>query len=181
MSNFISQKIKLASDSADKLLGKLNISDAPVDVESVASALGIEVRKVKFSKDEISGAIKMKGKSGKPVIAVNEDHCKERQRFTIAHEIGHFVLHNIESMHVDSHGVYFRDSSASSSTTNIKEAQANQFAADILMPREMIIEDLQGQFKLKNNNDDVETIAKLAQKYNVSQQAMMIRIGGLLI
>jgi Zn-dependent peptidase ImmA (M78 family) len=171
MSNFINQKIKLAIDSADKVLKKFDIMQVPVDVEKIAIGLGINVAKVKFSKDEISGAIKMKGKSGSPVIAVNEDHCKERQRFTIAHEIGHFVLHSIESLHVDStqEPVYFRDANAVSSTTNIKEVQANQFAAELLMPRDMVISDLQNDFKLKNNNEDVEIIARLAKKYNVRQ------------
>jgi Zn-dependent peptidase ImmA (M78 family) len=183
MANFINQKIQLAVDSADKLLKKHGIVQVPVDVEKIAISMGINVAKVKFSKDEISGAIKMKGKSGSPVIAVNEDHCKERQRFTIAHEIGHFVLHSIESLHVDSthDPVYFRDANAVSSTTNVKEVQANQFAAELLMPRDMVINDLQNDFKLKNNNEDVKVIAGLAKKYNVSQQAMIKRIGSLVI
>lgn len=183
MSNYINQKIKLAIDNADKVLKKFDIKQAPVDVEKIANSLGIGVVRVKFSKDEISGAIKMKGKLGNPVIAVNEDHVKERQRFTIAHEIGHYILHSIESMHVDSthEPVYFRDANAVSSTTNLKEMQANQFAAELLMPSDMVIRNLQNDFKLKNNNEDVEIIARLAQKYNVSQQAMIIRIGSLVI
>lgn len=183
MSNFIDQKIKLAVDNADKLLKKFNVMQVPVDIEKIANDLGIGVSRVKFSSDEISGAIKMKGKSGNPVIAVNEDHCKERQRFTIAHEIGHYILHSIESMHVDSthEPVYYRDANAVSSTTNVKEVQANQFAAELLMPSDMVINDLQNDFKLKNNNEDIEVIARLAQKYNVSQQAMIIRIGSLVV
>lgn len=183
MSNFINQKLKLAIDGANKILLKQDISHAPVDVEKIATSLDIKVVRVKFSKDEISGAIKMKGKDGSPVIAVNENHCKERQRFTIAHEIGHFILHSIENFHVDStqSPVYFRDANAVSTTTNIKEVQANQFAAELLMPREMVISDLQGDYKLKNNNEDVHVIAGLAKKYNVSQQAMIKRIGSLVI
>ncbi|MDD4412471.1 MAG: ImmA/IrrE family metallo-endopeptidase [Patescibacteria group bacterium] len=181
MPDFIGQKIKLAVDKAEKILSDQKIVKVPVDIESIAKSMGIDVTKIEFSKDEISGAIKMKGKQGNPIIAINQNHCIERQRFTIAHEIGHFVLHSIDNMHIDSAGVYFRDSNASSSTTNLKEAQANQFAAEILMPRGLVIKDLQGDFKLKNNNEDIMTIAKLAKKYNVSQQAMMIRIGGLVI
>jgi len=181
MSDFINQKIKLAVESAEKTLDKHKISKAPVDVEKIAAAMGIDVTKMIFSKDEISGAIKMRGKQGVPIIVVNQNHCVERQRFTIAHEIGHFVLHAIDNMHVDSDNVYFRDSNASSTTTNIKEVQANQFAAEMLMPRGLVIKDLLGEFELKNNDVDAKTIARLAKKYNVSQQAMMIRIGGLVI
>ncbi|MCX6795790.1 MAG: ImmA/IrrE family metallo-endopeptidase [Candidatus Falkowbacteria bacterium] len=180
MSNFIDQKIKLAIDGAEKLLNKYEISIAPVDVEKIAGDMGIEVSRMKFSKDEISGAIKIKGKSGNPAIAVNEDHCKERQRFTIAHEIGHFILHSIDNFHIDStEAVYFRDANATSSTTNIKEVQANQFAAELLMPKSMIVSDLQGGYKLNNSDDDVQIIARLAKKYNVSSQAMSKRIGNL--
>jgi len=181
MSNFINQKIKLAVKEAEKILNKLEINSYPVKIEDVAKSLGINVTKMKFSKDEISGAIKMKGKDGQPVIVVNEDHCEHRQRFTVAHEIGHFMLHNISSMHVDSSDVYFRDAKATSSTSNIKEIQANQFAAELLMPRSEMINDLSGEYKIKNNDNDLKTIAKLAKKYNVSQQAMMIRIGSLVI
>ena len=181
MSNFRDQKIKLAIIEADKLLKKQKIVKYPVNIEKVAKSLGLEVKKIEFSKDEISGAIKIKGRSGKPIIAVNKNHHEHRQRFTIAHEIGHFVLHNINNVHVDSVDVYFRDSNASSTTENVRELQANQFAAELLMPRNLIIGDLKGEFKLNHSDEDLKTILKLAKKYKVSQQAMMIRVGGLVI
>ncbi|KKR21568.1 MAG: hypothetical protein UT48_C0006G0020 [Parcubacteria group bacterium GW2011_GWE2_39_37] len=181
MADFINEKVKLAVESAEKILSKHKITKAPVNIEKIAESMGIDVAKIKFSTDEISGAIKMRGKEGRPVIAVNQDHCAERQRFTIAHEIGHFVLHSIDNLHVDSNSVYFRDSNALHTTTNVKEVQANQFAAELLMPRDMVIADLRGKFKLINKDEDVKTVAGLAKKYNVSQQAMMIRIGGLVI
>ena len=181
MSNFVNQKIKLAINEANKILKEQKIVKYPVNIKNVAKLLGIKIKKMKFSKDEISGAIIIKGKSGSPIIAVNEDHCEHRQRFTIAHEIGHFMLHNISNMHVDSNDVYFRDANATSNTGNVKEIQANQFAAELLMPRESMTKDLTGRYKLKNDDKDIKTIADLAKKYNVSQQAMMIRVGSLII
>lgn len=181
MSNFVNQKIKLAIVEADKILKEQNVIKYPVNIEKIANSLGITVKEIEFSKDEISGALKIKSKSGNPVIAVNKDHHKHRQRFTIAHEIGHFILHNISNTHVDSENTYFRDANAVSTTVDVKELQANQFAAELLMPRDSMIEDLTGEYKLKNNDEDLKTIANLAKKYNVSQQAMMIRVGSLVI
>ena len=181
MTNFIDQKIKLAVIEANKILKKVNIKKYPVDIEKITKNLGIEIRKMKFSNDNVSGAIKIKGKQGKPIIVVNEDHHEHRQRFTIAHEIGHFILHSIGGMHVDSNNVYFRDANATSNTSNIKEIQANQFAAELLMPREAVINDLEGSYKLSDCDKDLKIISKLADKYNVSQQAMMIRVGGLIV
>lgn len=181
MSNFIDQKIKSAINEADKILKKVEINDYPVNIEKIAEVLGIEIKKMKFSNDNVSGAIKIKGKSGHPIVVINEDHHEHRQRFTIAHEIGHFILHSIGGMHIDSKGVYFRDANATSDTSNIKEIQANQFAAELLMPREAVVSDLTGEYCLNECDKDLTIVSKLAKKYNVSQQAMMIRVGSLMV
>jgi len=185
MSILINEKIKLAIDTAEKVLNDLDIKDAPVDIKKIAEFFKIDIKPMLFSNNDISGAIKIKGRSGNPVVVVNKEHILERQRFTIAHEIGHFLLHgsDINEMHIDAASpVYFRDGNAVSSTTDIKEMQANQFAAELLMPREMLAKDLLGEYKMRNDDDyDMLTIEKLAKNYKVSKPAMIKRVGSLIV
>ncbi|OPL09825.1 MAG: hypothetical protein AVO34_05260 [Firmicutes bacterium ML8_F2] len=94
----------------------------------------------------------------KPTIAVNSEHPPVRQRFTIAHEIGHFMLdHGKYFVCLDLEGDYRR---------NLLERHANQFAAELLMPFEKIT----AQIK-KNRN-----IREIAQHFQVSREAAYWRI-----
>ncbi|MCG1041698.1 ImmA/IrrE family metallo-endopeptidase [Mycetohabitans sp. B8] len=67
----------------------------------------------------------------KPVIEFNASEPALRQRFTIAHELGHFALN---------HGPRFRDSTENFSLANddLIEAEANKFAAELLMPAAVV-------------------------------------------
>mgnify|MGYP006435527497 CR=1 FL=1 len=178
MSNILMQK--LAKDSANKIIDELKIKSGSVNVEKIAESMGVEVLKLNFSDDNLSGILKKIGKSGKPVIAVNSNHSKERRRFTIAHEIGHFILHNFDTIHIDSDSrMYFRDGK-SSLGSDIKEIQANQFAAELLMPERFLVKDLQEFYKNEKEDNILGFIKKSADKYRVSKQAMTIRIGSLL-
>ena len=83
-------------------------------------------------------------------------------------------------IHIDSNSqMYFRDGK-SSSGNDIQEIQANQFAAELLMPKKFLIKDLQKFYKAGKEDNIFEFIKKLADKYEVSKQAMTIRIGSLL-
>jgi Zn-dependent peptidase ImmA (M78 family) len=177
MSIYLNKQISLAKNAAKKLL-EGESHKAPVDVVKIASKLNIDIVQLAFSNDGVSGLLKLKSKSGSPVIAVNKNHHENRQRFTIAHEIGHYLLHNVKEMHVDSTAVYFRDEE-STQATNMKEIQANQFAAELLMPKYMIINDLK-KISFDDDKNIKSTIKNLAKNYKVSEQAMLIRIGGLL-
>jgi Zn-dependent peptidase ImmA (M78 family) len=104
------------------------------------------------------------------VIGVEISQSAERQRFTIAHEIGHLVLHDLGEVHVDK--VNFR-SSLSSTAENVEEVEANAFAAALLMPRALVMADLQGQVV---NIEDDRQIDWLSKRYGVSNQAMTYRL-----
>ncbi len=166
---------------AQLLLKKLEITKGPIDIFSIASKLGIEVRTdVEIPDNEISGLIKRRGKDGNPVVLLNSSHTPQRQRFTLAHELGHFLLHVLDPMHIDRNYVYFR-SGSSALAIDPKEIQANQFAAEILMPRDFLLEDLNRE-KINTDLSNEEILIKqLANDYNVSEQAMTIRIGSLLV
>ncbi len=139
---------------------------APVEVMPIATDLGLHVYNVTSWPDDLSGMIVKDatnpGGSGY-AIYVNGNHPPVRRRFTIAHEIAHFILHtnDIGDGIVDD-GLY------RSKLSNAKEAQANAMAADILMPWHLIRQAMQ------NGNNTVEALAAVL---NVSRSAMSIRLG----
>ena len=161
---------------AQQLLARLGVKSAPTPVEKVAKALGAQVR---FSPldDELSGMIYIK--SGVPIIGVNSLHHPNRQRFTIAHELGHLELHRemiTTNVHVDKNfPALMRDSNSATGTEQI-EIQANQFAAALLMPSALLKQVLAStQFDI----DDDKPMDDLAKKFRVSRQALEFRIRNL--
>jgi Zn-dependent peptidase ImmA (M78 family) len=151
-----------------ELLRDNKVTRSPVPVERIAQNLGIEV-KFEAAEDNLSGALIRKPK-GRVVIGVNSDHHANRQRFTIAHEIGHFILHKGMKLHVDEDfRINLRDGSV-----NDEEIDANAFAAELLMPTEFIERDIQ-----KLSRIDSGSVDTLARRYQVSSRAMEIRLTNL--
>lgn len=155
------------------LLTRQHIEEAPINVEEVAHALNIDVRKERVEGD-ISGFLFRNHENNTAIIGVNMRHHKNRQRFTIAHELGHFLLHAGDKVHVD-HGfeVRLRDDE-SSKGTDIDEKEANLFAAELLMPKEFIEQDLAEIGAVDLSDEPV--IKKLASKYIVSPHAFAFRL-----
>lgn len=158
---------------AQQLLERLGIQTAPTPVEKIAKALGAQVRFSPFD-NELSGMVYIK--DDVPIIGVNSMHHPNRQRFTIAHELGHLELHRemlTASVHVDKNFPALMRSSESATGNEEIEIQANQFAAELLMPRALIDQVLAGkQFDI----DDDGPIEELAKKFKVSKQALEYRI-----
>ena len=167
---------------AEQLLKRADVSKPPVPVERIARLLNVEIRYVPFQGD-ISGMVARE--QGRAVIGVNTVHAISRQRFTIAHEIGHLELgHSLEGfgqdgMHIDrDFKVKLRDGK-SSQATDPTEIEANAYAASLLMPRAMLMQEreLSSGFDI----EDDRLIQGLASRYKVSPQAMTFRLSNLLI
>jgi Zn-dependent peptidase ImmA (M78 family) len=163
-------------EKAQELLDRLKIISTPSPVEKIAKSLRVQVRFAPLD-DELSGMVYIK--DGVPIIGVNAMHHPNRQRFTIAHEIGHFELHRkliTESIHVDkAFPALMRDSNSAIGTEKI-EIEANQFAAALLMPTALIKEALAAvQFDI----DDDGPMEELAKKFRVSRQTLQYRIRNL--
>lgn len=142
----------------------------PVRIERIAKDLGVELRSGDLG--DVSGILVRQGSSA--VIGINGTQSLQRQRFTIAHELGHFLLHEGITNHVDkSYRVNFR-SIESSQATNVEEIEANFFAASILMPKKML--DAQSAEEALDNDTSV---ANLARQFQVSRLAMSLRLANL--
>src|SRR4051794_10316854 len=121
---------KLIQTSAEELLRKNRIASAPVDIEKIAKSLRIQIIR-QSAEDDLAGFLLRDSDKNTALIGVNENHQPNRQRFTIAHEIGHFCLHNYQGVHFDGKNtdlqVHLRNDK-SAEGTNIEEREANLFA-----------------------------------------------------
>jgi Zn-dependent peptidase ImmA (M78 family) len=155
----------------ESLLAAHRVKHPPVQVEEIAKKIGLEVERHAFNKNEFSGILVRDG--GRAVLGVNSSHHLNRQRFTIAHEIGHFLLHEGDRVFVDrTYNVSFRNS-VSSQGTDLEEIEANTFASLLLIPEEFLANDPDAQLI---DMEDEDTIKRLARKYQVSPQAMTLRL-----
>lgn len=164
---------------AQKLIDALNINAAPVEIEKIAEYAGCTVKPFDDDKDGVSGIFMFNNKV--PTIGYNNNQSPVRQRFTIAHELGHYILHSDndpKEVYVDNNAFLplFRDENSSTGTSLI-EQQANAFAAAILMPEKFVAEEIKN-LKLDLTDESPE-IADLAKKFNVSLMAMSIRLANL--
>jgi hypothetical protein len=129
-----------ARNEADRFLLKHKVTNVPVEVERLAHAEGFTIERRPLGDDD--------GETVGPRITVNSDQPLVRQRFTIAHELGHFVMHS-------SHG-----------TDDDSERQADVFAGALLIPRDL----LRREFA---KSTDPEALARL---FLVSRDAMWIAL-----
>lgn len=116
--------------------------------------------------------------SDQPVLGVNSYHSSSRQRFTIAHELGHLVLHEGRPMIVD-HVVRVRFNlrdGTSSLATDKQEIEANRFAAELLMPRDWIIREVEAALEREHDLDEETLVQDMAELCEVSPQAMEYRL-----
>ena len=153
---------------AKEVLKSHSLQTVPVDPVVLANRLGILVNNAKFSDDHLVGMIAKRG--GATTLLVNADDPPFRKRFTIAHELGHHFLHLIEDGEfVDGDADLFRqppESGEELSEERWREIQANMFAAALLMPEDEVRE---AWLRLRS-------IGAMARLFNVSEQAMGIRL-----
>ncbi len=140
--------------------------DPPADLDRVASRLGVDVYREEFSQEIDGFYLWIPGAS--PVVAINSCYLKPpaRQRFTLAHELGHHLLAERNSAGVE---LFFIDGLKTS--RSILERSCDQFAALLLMPEDRVRE----WFKELASNRENRT-AILAERFGVSLSAIRVRL-----
>lgn len=140
----------------------------PVDPAGLARAMGVDV----VAESPFEQPSRLNGASGlyvheygaRPMIVFATGEPPVRQRFTIAHELGHHAL---------GHGTRFRDTTSNFNVyyRDPVEVEANAFAAALLMPSRYVW----SEFNAGRAND----VARLADTFGVSQVAMLYRLKNL--
>jgi Zn-dependent peptidase ImmA (M78 family) len=166
--------VSRAETEAARLLAESGQIDLPIDVEAIAAHLDVQIVLERLDKS-VSGMLYRDGDH--VVIGVNSAHPERRQRFTVAHELGHLVLHKGRPLVVDHVRVNFRDAT-SSAASDSEEIQANAFAAELLMPRDRVLADARPLLQEVSASEAV-VLRDLADGYKVSVEAMDYRLTNL--
>jgi Zn-dependent peptidase ImmA (M78 family) len=168
-----------ARDEARKIIWSYKIKTPPVRIEGLAEAHGAQIARHKFEGPESGFAMR---DGNRWIIGVNIQTSRRRQRFTIAHELGHLLLHKGRLLTVDQ-AVLRVDmrNDVSSMATDIQEIQANTFAATLLMPEEVVLESATALVRKDSAITRDDLIAKLARIFDVSAEAMSYRLINLAI
>ena len=142
--------------------------DLPIKLSALARDMDIELKAATLGVG-ISGEIRpADGDPTRFVIRVNRHDASRRQRFTVAHEIAHYLLHR------DQIGTGLRDDVLyRSKLSDSREAEANRLAADILMPAGLVKEWLDNARLLKVE----DVVGYLADRFDVSEASMRIKLG----
>lgn len=165
-------RMKLADLGSPEALAACVVSHfpdipVPIPLSRVAEAVGI-IEIVGQQTGNFEGVLVTDSAKSTGSIAYNDASRPERRRFTIAHELGHFLmpLHgaNAQCAKADM-GIL-----AAKNPNRAREAEANRFAATLLMPREMFLRDMR-----RLGDPEIEHILKLADDYEVSKQAVAHR------
>ncbi|WP_408589299.1 ImmA/IrrE family metallo-endopeptidase [Novosphingobium sp.] len=163
-----------ARDQAKAVLAEFGVESAPVPVERIIKRRNIKVQFSPLDK-ELSGMALIK--DGISIIGVNALHHPNRQRFTMAHELGHHVMHHEAingTVHVDKGFamILMRDDLAAQGTDRM-EIEANAFASELLMPASILEKLLDvGSVDL----DETSTLEAIAKRFKVSLSALQYRL-----
>jgi len=158
-----------ADTIAQRLLDDFGVTRPPIDPVRMAEDLGTPVVYRTMTPD-VSGML-IREPSGS-VIGVNDQHAAVRQRFTVAHELGHLHLHPGRPLIVDAAVLVNLRDQVSSLATDREEIEANRFAAALLMPDVMVRVELDRLGVI----DPDKITNRLAKIFNVSAAAMTIRL-----
>jgi Zn-dependent peptidase ImmA (M78 family) len=147
--------------------------DAPVDIVAIISELGIYYREEHFFTDDSAYIAPV---NGTYKIVVNAAHPRSRKRFSAAHELGHYTYHRPLIGDGIGDGPVYRSDNASryhnTRITRAHETQANQFAAKVLMPQDLI-----NRLVVERGYNLPRDVGRLAAALDVSEQALRIRLG----
>lgn len=168
---------------AEQVLAEAGAAGPPVDAEAIALRFGLDVVFQDLPRD--TSAVIVRTSNGRQIIGVNQAHSVTRQRFSIAHEIGHALLHlppeppeSGDAVVDKPIEVLFRDGIASMGVDK-REIEANAFAAELLMPEKILRPHFRDLIRASGRRSTDALVRELAGVYAVSTQAMGFRLANL--
>lgn len=186
--------------SANKLLESISYFDGPVDLDDACRYLGLtQIDKGESIPNADGYEILGKADFANNVIWTYDSGNRHRQRFTLAHEIGHFHLEHASFLHSETtikQDLMISDPDSMGNTIDRIEYQANLFASHFLLPKTVLllkIKDLKSEFDFRYKNDSnifvddqpgnqadyYKLIYAVSDFFDVSATAIQIRLKGL--
>ena len=124
-----------AKKSADKVLQENLVTSPPVNIFAIVRNYGLEVTYADFGgHSDVAGFIDLEAHH----IVVNSLDPPSRQKFTVAHELGHWVMHKQMLQDNPEQGILLR-LPLGMPDPDPREKEANSFAANILVPDEFVL------------------------------------------
>lgn len=151
-------------DAADLLARVWSSQDLPVDPVRIAKELGIEAFAAQLDRNVSGALVKKPGRD--PVILLNQDDSENRQRFSCAHELGHFVRRSNQMGESEEFEYVDLRGDLASTGLDEDEVYANTFAASLLMPREEVTARVK----------DGQSVVQMQLVFGVSGDAMENRL-----
>ncbi len=156
-------------EAARKVLRDHGLMNVVVDPVKLAHALGARVFNAKFGEGHVQGLVARR--QGTTQVYVETDDPPYRKRFTIAHEIGHLVLHlgPGDGEIVDTADAFRTETDPDAAWTaeRRREWEANVFAAALLMEADLV----------RTKWMEIQSLEGMAEWFQVSRQAMALRLG----
>nr|VFJ72044.1 MAG: protein of unknown function (DUF955) [Candidatus Kentron sp. FM]VFJ72789.1 MAG: protein of unknown function (DUF955) [Candidatus Kentron sp. FM]VFK19643.1 MAG: protein of unknown function (DUF955) [Candidatus Kentron sp. FM] len=155
----------------------------PIDVDKIVQLLDIRLTEdVDFDKISIAGSVSIK--HGHAVIWLNpmENNYSPRRRFTLAHELAHLILHIDPEIGIREFIDTGKTLNRKDSYWDSKEYEANNFAAQLLMPIDLLKEygnNIIDSHKEETGDEKMPVtvfLGKMADLFNVSEPAMRFRL-----
>ncbi|GAB2027758.1 XRE family transcriptional regulator [Lactovum odontotermitis] len=160
LENDIAEKERGIAEIAHMARAKLSISGNNSDLLYKLELSGINILERLINGE--ADAYSLWTKDDTPYIVLGRGKSAVRRNFDLAHELGHLLLHkNIDFDELNKYDY------------QQKEYEANQFAADFLLPEEDFKKDFTSLVRNKFSNP--ESYLLLKEKYNVSIQALEMR------
>ncbi|PTG94948.1 toxin-antitoxin system toxin subunit [Staphylococcus chromogenes] len=163
-----------------------DIYDIIHNLEEFIESFGIKVFYSNMDGFEVPSLISgysIVNKNGAPEIVINANEPLPRQRFTMAHEFGHIIMHwnwldnRSKGLNKDKYEILFRKSPLGNDYSDIKEIQANEFASELLLPHKLLKHIIGDTKELKKNPVILEEIKKrVAVAFNVSESFANVQL-----
>jgi Zn-dependent peptidase ImmA (M78 family) len=161
------KKALLPIKKAREVLKNYELSEPPIDVFKIAKKEGFKILRQKLPQD-ISGMLE-KTKTEKNIY-VNSTHAINRQRFTVAHELGHHFLHRLDGEHKDTTTLFRKEDDSLEI-----DKEANKFASELLMPEKV----LRTEIANEDANLTMDSVDNIASKFEVSVIALTYKLQNL--
>lgn len=140
-------------------------NDYQIKVEEIINSFNIKVKKSKTMEDNKSGCYDSRDN----VIYVNSSEIEQRQKFTLAHEFGHYILkkqNDVISNRLSSMDDYL------TFEEKINEREVNSFASELLMPKKLV----EMALKKIDDNDERSIIHEISRRMNLSRSFVNFRL-----
>lgn len=164
--DYYEQNIK---NAVQKSLDMLHEFVYPIDVLKIAMAYGIQVFSDTDFSESDNGFIGVSDE-GVYEIVINDCHPVVRKRFTLAHEIAHFLF---DKDYLDIHKSIDRDGNPKDVSYRYREIRANKFASALLMPEDKFIDIFVKKDTCLDKVADYFLVSKDATKFRAMNLGLM--------